>query len=86
MECQNAYRNLTAIINKVLCTFDRSGQKYTTFGDFGAPLVINNRLAGVLAWNENNENGKKPDVYINLSYPFYRNWILANIKLNHGHF
>ncbi|XP_033225813.1 trypsin-like [Belonocnema kinseyi] len=80
-ECRKAYpRPRGWITNKEICTLDKSGNKGSGLGDSGDPLVVNGQLLGVMAWSRGLADGKSPDVYINLSHPLYRNWILAYLR------
>ncbi|XP_033230876.1 trypsin delta-like [Belonocnema kinseyi] len=73
--CQEDEHEIT---NKVICAFDRIEGKRCSYGDSGGPLVVNGQLAGIMAWGLENEAG--PDVFMNLSHPAYRNWILSNME------
>ena len=78
-QCENAYHNHAVITNKEICTYDRGGRKCCGFGDSGGPLVVNGRLAGVMSWTGFFPNRPNPDVFMNLSHPEYRNWIISTI-------
>ena len=77
-QCRRDFDGDSEITEKVICTFDRLQGKRCSSGDSGNPLVINGQLAGIMAWNWEEEG---PDVFMNLSYPDYRNWI--NSVLEH---
>ena len=83
-ECSHIYRNLTEITGKDVCTLDKSGLKCCGIGDSGAPLVVNNRLIGLLSWGGTFENRENPDVFINLSHHEYRTWIISNLLTARG--
>lgn len=89
-ECANIYHDVTTITDKDICTHDRIEHKFGTDGDSGGPLVVNGYLAGVMAWNGDREgkraNRENPDVFVNVAHPFYRRWIIANIRLINGEF
>ena len=85
-ECQHYYLNIRQITNHVICTLDRSGEKFGTHSDSGGPLVIDDKLIGVYSWRGNNFPGENPDVFMNLLHPFYKNWVIAHAQLNHGWF
>ena len=79
-ECENAYRNFTTITNKDICTFDTCREKCGSYGDSGGPLVVNGKLVGIMAWNRMlapEEPVEHPDVFVNLSYRPYRDWIFS---------
>ena len=51
-------------------------ERHSSIGDEGNPLVAHRHLIGVMIWTR--DNGL-PDVYINLSYPSYKAWIVATL-------
>ena len=75
-ECRSAHNNDSDITNKVICTYDRSMQQHAAVGDEGNPLVAHGHLIGIMAWTRGNG---LPDVYMNLAYPEYKAWIVANL-------
>ena len=85
-ECQRYYNNVRQITNKEICTLDRRGEKFGSNGDSGGPLVVAGKLVGVYSWSGNNPRHENPDVFMNLLHPFYKQWIIANIQLNHAWF
>ena len=79
--CENYYVSIgLEITNKNICTLDESGLKYCGAGDSGDPLVVEGELAGIFTVSLYNGGPDIPDVYMNLSHPEYRNWILANMQ------
>ncbi|XP_033218376.1 trypsin eta-like [Belonocnema kinseyi] len=85
-ECRSFYHDVRLITNQEICTFDRGGEKYGSNGDAGGPLVFGGKLVGVYSWGGDGHPRENPDVFMNLLYPLYRNWILANVRLHHGWF
>ena len=78
-DCHDIYGHFIPITNKEICTLDRTGLRGSALGDAGGPLVINRRLAGIMAWRRNIVNGHDPDVFMNLANREYRQWIISNI-------
>ena len=68
------------ISNKNICTLDEFGLKYCGAGDSGDPLVVEGELAGIFTVSEGDGGPHIPDVYMNLSHPEYRNWILSTVN------
>ena len=82
-ECREASRNFTEISNEVICTFDRSGNRCSGYGDSGNPLMVADKLLGVMAWSPGFPDGKRPDIFTNVAHPTYRNWILTYARQLH---
>ena len=83
-ECIHHYRGRFEISDKNICTLDKSGRKSCSFGDSGAPLVAKSKLIGVHSSAGNNLSYINPDIYMNLSHPAYKNWIILNLQIYSG--
>ena len=79
--CRFAYEYQTEITDIYICTLDV--KKYCGKGDSGAPLVFNKKLAGVFIFSGGQGGANNPDVYVNLSHPTYRNWIMSILSYYH---
>ena len=77
LDCYHAYHPHYPISNKNICTLDYSRKKGSCLGDSGGPLVVEGHLVGILSWSIG--FAQNPDVFMNLMYPQYRNWIALNL-------
>ena len=81
-QCQQYYRLHVKITDKHICTLDRSGKKSCGIGDSGGPLVVYGQLVGVLSGSGERDNQYNPDIFMRLSHPDYKNWIISNTPHN----
>ena len=80
-DCHVFYREKTEVGEQHICTGGVDVQKCSCHGDSGGPLAINGQLAGVMSWSAKQSRNKTyPDVFVNLSYRPYREWITATIQ------
>lgn len=54
------------IHNSTLCTFLEKG-KGTCQGDSGSPIIVTNKLVGILSWGDKNCASGKPDKFTRIS-------------------
>ena len=80
-ECINYYRGRCEVSDKNICTLDRSGRRSCSFGDSGSPLVADRKLIGVHSSAGSDLSRVNPDIYVNLSHPAYKNWIISHLRL-----
>ena len=85
-KCEWHYGIPGQITERNICTFDIFLKKYSSCGDSGGPLVVDGKLAGVLSWSGTDRNQENPDVFMKVSHPLYRRWIIANIRIIEGWF
>ena len=78
-ECANIYGHRFPITDRHICTLDRNHQKRCSRDDLGAPLVLFSRLVGVLIFAGDIEGPGFPDIFVNLQYPIYEEWIKAHL-------
>ena len=78
-ECRYRYHNISPITNIYVCTYFQNRQKCVNDGDSGAPLVVNRKLVGVLAWGDDTGNPLAPDVFMSTLHPKYREWIESHM-------
>ena len=83
-ECQWRYGRTKEITDRHLCTYDKNNEKLGAIGDAGNPLVVNDKLVGVLLWTGYNPPKENPDVFARVSHPALRIWIIANTKIIEG--
>ena len=74
-ECRAVYAGIDNVSNLEICLLDRFIRKGACHGDTGGPLVVDNHLLGVMSWTRVIEGRLSPDVFVNLSLIFYREWI-----------
>lgn len=67
-----------------ICTFDKCSEKYIGNGDSGGPLVVHGKLIGVMAWSRTDQSEGSPDVFMKVSHPQFKNWIISNIYIIEG--
>ena len=86
--CRRAYHGHIEITNANICTLDSTGQKCCGTGDSGAPLVVHGQLIGVFAGSRGLGERIAPDIFMKLTHPIYRSWIISNISyfLQHPQF
>ena len=85
-ECIDIYRGRCEVSNQNICTLDRSGRRACSHGDSGAPLVANSKLIAIHAAAGSNLSQINPDIYIKLSYPAYKNWIISHLRMYSVHY
>ena len=83
-DCQEFYHEIRELSEKEICTLDRNGRKFGAPGDVGGPLIVAGGQIGVYSWSGGKSRRENPDIYMNLLYPLYRNWILANARIHHS--
>ena len=83
-KCKWYYERPGAITDKEICTFDAYQEKYGSDGDSGGPLVVHNRLIGIMSWSGTDRNQENPDVFMKVSHPLFRNWIVSNVRIIEG--
>ena len=85
-ECASIYENIVTITSKDICTHDQINRKCACDGDSGGPLVVQGHLLGIMAWSGDGPKAEHPDVFVNLSHPTYRLWIIGHIRRINGHY
>ncbi|XP_033229484.1 trypsin 3A1-like [Belonocnema kinseyi] len=76
--CKSLNNNDPLITEAVICTHDTTLQQHACDGDESNPLndLENRYLYGIMLWTRGRGF---PDVYLNLSYPDYKAWIVPEI-------
>ncbi|EDW10699.1 trypsin eta [Drosophila mojavensis] len=70
--CQAAY-NWRPITEGMLCAAAPGGGKDACEGDAGGPLVVADKIVGIVSWGEGCARPEYPSVYA--SVPYFRAWI-----------
>ena len=71
--CMEHLQSVGGLYEGQFCAGYIDGSSGTCKGDSGGPLIIENRLAGIIAWGKGCARPKLPGVYTSVSY--YRDWI-----------
>ena len=74
------YRGHFQITDRHICTLDRNHQKRCSRDDLGAPLVLFSRLVGVLIFAGDILGPGFPDIFVNVQYPIYEQWIIEHLR------
>ena len=80
--CRKYYGFYINITDQYICTLDTSGKKSCGNGDSGGPLVVHGQLVGVYVGSTKRDKQYFPDVFMKLSSPEYKNWIISNTPHN----
>ena len=79
--CRDIYHGHVQISDRDICTLDPLRQKCCGEGDSGGPLVFQDQLVGIFAWSSGmGLFPDAPDVFVKLSHPAYKYWIVSNIQ------
>lgn len=77
---KNCRNKLNGVADDMICAGEKKGIKDSCTGDSGGPYVVNNQLAGIVAWGIGCGREGVPGVYTNVA--FYKDWIYKKIDEN----
>lgn len=76
-KCQNAYRYMRPVTDRMICAGYDNGGKDSCQGDSGGPLTANGTLYGIVSWGYECAIPNYPGVYTNVAnIHWWIKWIM----------
>ncbi|CAD6222698.1 GSCOCT00001097001.2-RA-CDS [Cotesia congregata] len=79
-QCDDSYNTIGGLPQGQICAGNPDGQFDACTGDAGSPLVINDRLVGIVSWGYGCGLPNYPGVYTDISA--YRFWVYQKLQEN----